>query len=62
MKDERPICPKCGCPARDVKMTAEVICELNMDGTAGKVKRAGTPVGDMTYVCGGGHKWKKEVV
>ena len=60
MKDARPICPKCGCPAREVRMIAKVTCDLNRDGTFGKVKQAGTPVGQMNYVCGGGHKWSKE--
>ena len=56
--DKRPLCPQCGCPARKVKMTANVICDLEMDGTAGKVRHAGTPVGKVTYICGGEHKWE----
>ena len=57
MKDERPECPKCGCPAREVVMIAKVFCALNLDGTVGKVRHAGKSVGEVVYVCSGNHEW-----
>lgn len=57
---QKPICPKCGCPARLVKMIAKVLCELNTDGTFGKVVQACKAMGEPQYICGGGHKWNEK--
>lgn len=54
----RPICPKCGEPAQQIKGTASVVCVLLNDGELGRVLYASRPVKDPMYVCGGGHEWK----
>ena len=59
-QDSLPICPKCGCPAKECIMTAKVRCSLNPDGTPGRVVAAGKRLGGPTYVCGGGHEWELE--
>jgi hypothetical protein len=59
--DKRPRCPKCGEPARVaiVKM-ARVRCELEADGSVGRVlsttRNKKVP---LEYECGGGHTWDK---
>ena len=55
-----PVCPKCGCPARYIEMTARVTCELNADGEAGKVLSVGRRSGEAIYECGGGHVFDKD--
>lgn len=51
----RPVCPRCGCPACSVKMTARVVCALSEDGSLGRTMHVGRRVGKVEYVCGGGH-------
>jgi hypothetical protein len=53
----RPVCPRCGCPARFLRMTARVVCVLNEDGTIGRTEHVGKRVGAAEYECGGGHKF-----
>jgi hypothetical protein len=53
----RPTCPLCGCPAREVLMTARVRCELNEDGSVGRTLWAGERLGMPLYVCGGDHRF-----
>jgi hypothetical protein len=50
-------CPKCGCRAMFVVMTAKVKCELNDDFTLGRTVHVGKRVetSPAEYVCGGGH-------
>lgn len=61
MSDKRPLCPKCGCPARNVIVrSAWVKFQLREDGTLGQIvggvcERGRTPM--ETYECGGGHEW-----
>lgn len=60
MKDRRPLCPKCGCPARIVIVRSGwVKFQLLEDGTLGPVLRnsAGQRMPMETYECGGGHEW-----
>jgi len=51
------VCPRCGCSARFVVMTARVKCVLNKDGSVGQIVSAGRRVGTRVYECGGGHHW-----
>lgn len=55
--DPRPTCPQCGCPARIVIVRkAHVRCELNEDGSLGRVRSAARgPDSTVAYECGGGH-------
>jgi hypothetical protein len=55
--DLRPRCPHCGEPARTITMVAKVICELDHDGSVGRVLRAGKrkPDTEAQYECGGHH-------
>ena len=57
--DVRPLCPKCGCPARHVRGTARVLITLELDGCLGKVNRASDTMvlPDREYVCGMNHRW-----
>lgn len=61
-KDERPLCPKCGCPARHVRGRALVMITLNLDNSLGKVERVSSrmelPVRE--YACGIDHRWTVE--
>lgn len=62
MTDQRPLCPKCGTPARVATLVkARVRCELLPDGTPGRVLSTSrdTP-GPTAYECGGGHTWEVE--
>ena len=58
--DSRPLCPKCGCPARYVLAPALIRFELDLDGTerrvlsARDVKRGSADL----YECGLGHTWR----
>jgi hypothetical protein len=62
-KDERPLCPRCGCPARNVIITTRVRCQLELDNSAGKVlsvrDRKRIPE-DARFECGFRHEWTKE--
>ena len=51
----RPICPRCGCQARYIRMTARVTCVLLEDGATGPTTHVGRRVGKAEYECGGGH-------
>ena len=48
-------CPRCGCRAMFVVMTAKVKCELNDDFTLGRTVHVGKRVSPAEYICGGGH-------
>jgi hypothetical protein len=67
MFDIRPLCPKCGTPARFVSVKAAVVsCELEIDGNLGKVSRVSRleekpylyQDGTVKFRCKGGHGWK----
>jgi len=53
----RPVCPRCGCPAQFVRMTARVVCVINEDGSVGRTTSVGKRVGKSVYECGGGHEF-----
>lgn len=59
--DKRPLCPKCGEPARVVLVKkAHVRCTLNADGT-GVALSVSRDTGEVVgYECGGKHKWEKQ--
>ncbi len=50
-----PRCPKCGEPAREVLVRAQVTCELEDDGSVGSVIKGRTPRSPevVGYKCGG---------
>lgn len=52
-----PVCPRCGCRARRVVMTAEVECEVLPGGALGKIIRVRKRLPDAVprYICGGHH-------
>lgn len=59
--DTTPTCPKCGTPARvAIIERARVRCELNADGSIGRVlsttRESSLPV---AFECGGRHTWEK---
>jgi hypothetical protein len=56
-----PRCPKCGEPARIVVLSpARVRCQLNADGTPGKILSAlWDKPSDQSFECGGQHTWKE---
>jgi hypothetical protein len=58
----RPLCPKCGEPARNVILTnASVVCALNDDGTVGSVLSASLGQKEVSeYECGGKHRWSQQ--
>jgi len=59
-KDQRPLCPKCGCPARYVRGRATVMIQLELDGvTLGKVERVSNTMElpEREYACGMDHRW-----
>jgi hypothetical protein len=60
-KDERPVCPRCGCKAAKIKLDARVVSELNPDGTLGKILWAGKRSGDAILICNGNHEWPSAV-
>lgn len=57
-------CPKCGCPARFVRVRAVVRCALSRDGLVLKdlsnMSIAALEEGVQTLECGGGHTWTIE--
>jgi hypothetical protein len=54
----RPLCPKCGAPARVVLVErAAVRCKLEEDGTPGRVLSLRGGAREIGYECGGGHSW-----
>jgi len=62
MDDVRPLCPKCGEPAREVMFVTRVRCRLMADGSVGEMLGVfGSSVLDAAkprrYRCGGGHTW-----
>lgn len=58
-QDQRPTCPKCGCPARHVRGRATVLIQLELDGSLGKVERVSETMElpEREYVCGANHRW-----
>lgn len=60
--DLRPLCPQCGCPARQIVGMARVRAELDVSGKPGRVLRATRFSAGAAYVCGGGHQWNSTVV
>lgn len=50
-KIKRPVCPRCGCAARYIKMTAKVTCVLLEDGDIGPTTHVGRRVGEAEYMC-----------
>lgn len=62
-KDERPLCPKCGCPARHVRGQALVLITLNANNTLGNVNRVSSTIelSVREYVCGAGHCWTLDI-
>lgn len=60
MSYKRPLCPKCGEPARNVIVRSGwVKFQLQEDGTLGRVlgNSSGQRAPMETYECGGGHEW-----
>jgi len=59
-EDVRPLCPKCGCPARYVLAPALVRFELDLDGSERRTKsvRDVQRGASDQYECGAGHKWQ----
>lgn len=55
------VCPRCGCAARVAILRRErVRCEINPDGTLGRVLSMSREVPTVhAYECGGGHVWKE---
>jgi hypothetical protein len=56
-------CPKCGEPPRVVVITkAKVRCQLNADGSVGKVLSTSLDEDALVYgyECGGSHMWRYE--
>ena len=55
-----PVCPRCGCVARvAVVQRARVRCEIDPDGTVGRVLSMSREASVIdAYECGGGHVWK----
>lgn len=60
--DSRPLCPKCGEPARVVLIKkGHVRCTLNPNGTTGVALSVSRDTGEVVgYECGGKHKWEKK--
>lgn len=60
--DKVPTCPKCGTTARVVViLKARVRCEINSDGSIGRVISASrSNASTLGYECGGGHEWQSE--
>lgn len=60
LEDERPLCPKCGCPARHVRGKANVLIELTINNRLGKVLRVSETMvlPELEYVCGADHRWR----
>ena len=58
--DKRPLCPKCGEPARTVLVKAAYVkCILEADGKYGDVISFGGMNGETAqYTCGGGHNFE----
>jgi hypothetical protein len=58
-QDQRPLCPKCGCPARHVRGRALVQITLNLDNSLGKVNRVSDTMElpEREYACGMDHRW-----
>lgn len=53
-----PSCPKCGTPARVALVERAVVrCEINADGSIGRVLSLRGEAKQIGYECGGGHKW-----
>ncbi len=59
--DLRPRCPHCGEPARKICGQAKVTAELGADLSIIRTFRVEGFSPDSSYICGGGHKWHKEV-
>ena len=57
-------CPRCGCVARvAVVQRARVRCEIDPDGTVGRVLSMSREASIIdAYECGGGHVWKVDQV
>lgn len=56
----RPLCPRCGCPARYVTGKATVRIRLTPEGELGDVERVShvMELPEPEYVCGMEHRWK----
>lgn len=69
MKVGNPLCPKCGCPPRNVIGVFKVRVGVSLDPKSGKLDKTGEmrvhkPVSGhpLTLECGGGHQWTTEEV